>query len=63
METILYQEINPAPQCSVRDCPLAAAYVPMQRWRALYTPQDGFPRGTIFEELDKPFLGKAGCAE
>ena len=63
LETMLYHEINPAPLCSVRDCPLAMAYVPMQRWRALCAPEDGFPHGTIFEELDKPFLGKAGCRE
>ena len=55
---MLYNEINPAPQCSVRDCPLAMAYVPMQRWRALYAPEDGFSRGTIFQELDLPFLGR-----
>ena len=41
--------------------PLAMAYVPWQEWRALYEVQKGFHRGTIFEELDKPFHGKGGC--
>lgn len=41
--------------------PIAMAYVPWQEWRALYAPEKGFHRGTIFEELDKPFLGKGGC--
>ena len=36
------------------DMPLAYAYVPMQRWRMLYSMDKGLMRGTIFEELDKP---------
>ena len=41
--------------------PLAMAYVPWQRWRNVYDISKGFHRGTIFEELDKPFLGRGGC--
>ncbi|HJB19395.1 MAG TPA: spore coat associated protein CotJA [Candidatus Bariatricus faecipullorum] len=41
--------------------PLAMAYVPWQNWRNLYDIHKGFTRGTIFEELDKPFYGKGGC--
>lgn len=37
---------------------LAMAYVPYQQWRKLYEPSIGFKRGTIFAELDKPFLGE-----
>lgn len=37
---------------------LAMAYVPMQQWRELYDPQLGLDRGTIFAELDKPFIGE-----
>ena len=33
---------------------LAMAYVPMQCWRMLYSPDYGLTRGTIFEELDLP---------
>ncbi len=38
---------------------LAMAYVPMQRFGCLYKPETGFERGTIFKQLDLPFLGKA----
>ena len=41
--------------------PLAMAYVPWQEWRNLYETEKGFHRGTIFAELDKPFLGMGGC--
>ena len=37
---------------------LAMAYVPMQRWQNLYDTDLAMERGTIFAELDKPFLGK-----
>ncbi len=37
------------------------AYVPWQRYLEPYPVCKGFIRGTIFEELDKPFLGKGGC--
>lgn len=38
--------------------PLAMAYVPMQSWGELYSADTGICRGTIFSELDKPFLGR-----
>ena len=41
--------------------PLAMAYVPWQNWKKIYDIEKGFSRGTIFEELDKPFLGRGGC--
>lgn len=41
--------------------PLAIAYVPWQDWKCIYDPLKGLLRGTIFEELDKPFIGKGGC--
>lgn len=37
---------------------LAMAYVPFQRWCPTYEPEVGFNRGTMFPELDKPFLGE-----
>lgn len=44
--------------------PLAMAYVPWQKWRDLYDSEAGFQRGTIFAELDEPFLGEeAVCDE
>ena len=39
---------------TLSDKPLGYAYVPIQRWRMLYTPEQGLGRGTIFEELDMP---------
>lgn len=43
--------------------PLAMAYVPRQNWNHLYEIEKGFQKGTIFEKLDKPFLGKGGCCK
>lgn len=37
---------------------LAMAYVPWQTWREVYDPELGLERGTIFAELDKPFIGE-----
>ena len=42
------------------DMPIAMAYVPWQKWQKLYEPSQGLEHGTIFGELDKPFLGKGG---
>ncbi len=36
----------------------AMAYVPMQAWGNIYSPEVGFERGTIFQVLDKPFIGE-----
>ncbi len=37
---------------------LAMAYVPMQQWCKIYPSDVGFTRGTIFEQLDLPFIGE-----
>ena len=37
--------------------PLAMAYVPMQKWKTIYNNDVALNRGTIFPELDLPFLG------
>ena len=37
---------------------LAMVYSPYQQFRELYEPEEGFSRGTIFRELDKPFYGR-----
>lgn len=39
---------------------LAMAYVPFQNFEKLYELDQGFSRGTIFQELDKPFRGFKG---
>ena len=47
------------------DVSLAMVFSPHQHWRNLYDEETGLTRGTIFEELDKPFHGPAcmggGC--
>ncbi|SHO48439.1 spore coat associated protein CotJA [Anaerocolumna xylanovorans] len=37
--------------------PLAMSYVPMQKWRNIYDTGAAMKAGTIFQELDLPFLG------
>ena len=37
--------------------PLAMCYVPMQHWNTTYSLDKSLERGTIFPELDLPFLG------
>ena len=59
-------ERRPSQPCGCRydaleDFPIAMAYVPRQKWRNLYEPCKGFQRGTIFEDLSKPFHGRGGC--
>ena len=59
-------ERRPSQPCGCRydaleDFPIAMAYVPWQKWRNLYEPCKGFQRGTIFEDLSKPFHGRGGC--
>lgn len=48
------------PECK-EHMPIAMAYVPWQEWRKRYEEEQGLQRGTIFEELDKPFRGTGGC--
>lgn len=36
--------------------PIAMAYVPWQKWCQTYPMEQGFQRGTIFPELDFPFV-------
>lgn len=37
--------------------PIAMAYVPWQHWRDIYEIDKGYHIGTIFSELNKPYLG------
>lgn len=37
------------------------AYVPWTKWRNIYEAEKGLRRGTIFQDLDKPFRGIGGC--
>ena len=59
-------EETQAPVCMhdpLRAMPVAMAYVPWQEFRDLYAVEKALHRGTIFEELDKPFSGKGGCCK
>jgi hypothetical protein len=57
--------LNRMPAHNARDplagMPLAMAYVPWQCWCETYKPAEGWCRGTIFPELDLPFLGGGEC--
>ncbi len=45
---------------SWNDMSLAMAYIPWQTWRDIYDAEKAFRRGTIFQELDKPFDCQGG---
>ena len=50
---------SPMPQRStwgLENYPLASVYAPMQIWRNLYDPETALERGTLFKELDLPFV-------
>lgn len=38
------------------DFPVAMAYVPWQEWRDICNIDEGFFKGSIFKELQKPFV-------
>ncbi len=44
----------------MRGMALAMAYTPWQHWNQTYELKKALCVGTIFPELDKPFLGKRG---
>lgn len=47
--------ISPLPEEMPEEMPVAMAYVPYQQWDTVYTAEEGFPKGTIFPQLYKPF--------
>lgn len=47
----------------MRSFALAMAYVPWQRWGQTYELKKAMCAGTVFPELDKPFLGKRGACK
>lgn len=56
------------PECSCRsegrsqekigEFPIGMAYVPWQSWKDVYEIDKALQAGTVFAELDKPFLGR-----
>jgi len=53
---MVYQENGKQPEHDV----LAMAFINRQKWREIYKYDCAFMRGTIFAELDKPWLGRRG---
>ena len=51
------------PECPSmeREYALAMAYVPWQCFDAVYEPDKALEVGTVFPELDKPFLAAGRC--
>lgn len=45
---------------TISDYVLAMAYVPWQHFSTVYEPDRSLSAGTIFPELDKPFLAANG---
>ncbi|MGM9625028.1 MAG: spore coat associated protein CotJA [Eubacteriales bacterium] len=51
---------NQTPGCySLSGHAYAMAYIPMQRFENLYTPEAGLCAGTLFRDLDLPFCGES----
>lgn len=48
-------------KCSLQGCSIAMVYTPEQEFEELYDADIALTRGTIFKQLDLPFLGKEGC--
>ena len=44
--------------CRCGEYPIGMGYVPWQEFKNLYEPERGLHAGTIFSELDKPFIGR-----
>ncbi len=50
--------INSSENGLPKDAPVGMAYVPWQKFTNTYEPQKALMVGTIFPELDLPFLAK-----
>lgn len=57
-----YSASDASAPCDLSSLPLAMAYVPMQHFSTVYELNEALRYGTIFPELNKPFMGgKGGC--
>jgi hypothetical protein len=52
---------HPSHNLECDDMVLVMAYVKRQEWGELYKSETALDRGTIFPELDLPFMGKGAC--
>lgn len=41
--------------------PVGMTYVPWQTWNQIYDFDKALQQGTLFPELDKPFIGRRAC--
>lgn len=41
--------------------PIAMSYTPMQQWGSVYPEDEALSVGTIFPELNLPFMPEGGC--
>lgn len=41
--------------------PIAMSYTPMQQWGSVYSEAEALSVGTIFPELNLPFMPEGGC--
>lgn len=57
VEIAMQEESDACQECE-KMRPLAMAYVPMQRWGMTYDSTMALKRGTIFPDLDFPFIGE-----
>lgn len=53
MDILEYNAVSPLP----KDPTVTMAYVPFQTKSKLYSAEKALSKGTLFEVLDKPFLG------
>lgn len=51
------------PAIPCEDMVLVMSYVKMQQWDQTYEAETGLERGTIFPELDLPFVGEGACPD
>ena len=43
----------------LHDYPLASVYAPLQEFRSIFDKDTALKKGTIFSELDLPFMGES----
>lgn len=48
------------PEC-IDSFPVGMTYVPWQRWQNIYNTEEALMIGTIFQDLDYPWLVGGGC--
>ena len=51
------KDCTPNPTPFPARTPVAMAYIPFQQLGQLYSPEQGLNYGTLFPDLNKPFLG------